>query len=147
MIITTMLSGVAAYVSGRWSARIGRGRPFVLWATVLLGATLLLKAVATSLTVVIVAAVLTGLATGVYYAVDLAMVTRVLPAPCDTGRYLGLFAMAKNLPYTLAPALAPLVLSVGDDPFSGGKNYLLLFGLCGVVTLAAAPMVRRISQP
>lgn len=145
LIISTLLSGLTAYLGGLWSARIGRGQPFVFWATLMLGGTLLLKAVTANLAVVIAAAALTGIATGVYYAVDLSMVTHTLPDQRDTGRYLGTFAMAKNLPFALAPALAPALLAIGNDPISGGKNYLLLFGTCGVVTLVAAPMVRKLT--
>ncbi|MFD0887163.1 MFS transporter [Streptosporangium algeriense] len=140
-IASTLLSGLFAYVGGRWSARIGRGRPFVLWATAILGVTLLLKAVTASVGVVIVVAVISGAATGVYYAVDLGLVTQVLPDERDAGRYLGAFSMAKHLPSAVAPALAPVLLGLGSDPFAEGPNYFVLFSVCGLLTLAAAPLV------
>ncbi|MFI7462601.1 MFS transporter [Nonomuraea sp. NPDC049646] len=140
-IVSTLLSGLLAYLGGRWAARIGRGRPFVLWATVVLAAMLLLKAATASVAVVVLVAVVSGAATGVYYAVDLGMVTQVLPDEREAGRFLGAFAMAKHLPSAIAPALAPVLLGVGGDPFAPGPNYFLLFLACAVVTAAAAPLV------
>ncbi|GAA3110588.1 MFS transporter [Streptosporangium carneum] len=140
-IASTLLSGLFAYLGGRWSARVGRGRPFVLWATTILAAMLLLKAVTASVGVVVVVAVVSGAATGVYYAVDLGLVTQVLPDERDAGRYLGAFAMAKHLPGAVAPAVAPILLAVGSDPFAEGPNYFLLFLVCGLLTLVAAPLV------
>nr|WP_260477645.1 MFS transporter [Nonomuraea sp. WAC 01424] len=140
-IVSTLLSGLLAYLGGRWSARIGKGRPFVLWATVILAAMLLLKAATASVAVVVLVAVVSGAATGVYYAVDLGMVTQVLPDEREAGRFLGAFAMAKHLPSAVAPALAPLLLGVGSDPFAPGPNYFLLFLACAIVTAAAAPLV------
>ncbi|MEV7908490.1 MFS transporter, partial [Streptomyces anulatus] len=140
-IASTLLSGLFAYLGGRWSARIGRGRPFVLWATAVLAAMLLLKAVTASVGVVVAVAIVSGAATGVYYAVDLGLVTQVLPDERDAGRYLGAFAMAKHLPSAVAPAVAPILLGVGSDPFAEGPNYFVLFLACGLLTLAAAPLV------
>lgn len=144
VIVSTLLSGGFAYLGGRWAARIGRGRPFVLWATAILAAMLVLKAVTVSVAVVVVVAVVSGAATGVYYAVDLGLVTQVLPSEREAGRYLGAFAMAKHLPSAIAPAVAPLLLGIGADPFAPGPNYFLLFLVCGLLTAAAVPMVTRL---
>lgn len=143
-MITTALSAMSAYVAGRWATRLGRGRPFLFWATITLAGTLVLKAATASLAIVVLVAVLSGIALGVYYAVDLGMVTQVLPDERDAGRYLGTFAVAKQLPSAVAPAVAPLLLAVGSDPFSGGPNYLVLFLACGLATVAGVPLVRRL---
>ncbi|MEV0585691.1 MFS transporter [Nonomuraea sp. NPDC050310] len=143
-LLGTGLSGLFAYLGGRWAGRTGRGKPFVLWATLILAAMLVLKAATASVLVVLVVTVVSGAATGVYYAVDLGLVTRVLPDERDAGRFLGAFSMAKHLPSAVAPALAPVVLAIGSDPFAAGPNYFLLFLTCGLVTLAAAPLVNLV---
>ncbi|MFI6815367.1 MFS transporter [Nonomuraea sp. NPDC050328] len=143
-LLGTGLSGLFAYLGGRWTGRTGRGKPFVLWATLILAAMLVLKAATASVLVVLVVTVVSGAATGVYYAVDLGLVTRVLPDERDAGRFLGAFSMAKHLPSAVAPALAPVVLAIGSDPFAAGPNYFLLFLTCGLVTLAAAPLVNLV---
>jgi MFS family permease len=81
----------------------------------------------------------------VYYAVGLGLVTQVLPSEREVGRYRGAFAMAKHLPSAIAPAVAPLLLGIGADPFAPGPNYFLLFLVCGLLTATAVPMVTRLS--
>ena len=56
---------------------------------------------------------LAGLGFGVYVAVDLALVADVLPDGSSTAKDLGVFNMAGALPFSVAPALAPFVLSLG----------------------------------
>ncbi|MFF7458654.1 MFS transporter [Kitasatospora sp. NPDC008115] len=143
-IVTTAASGLAAYLAGRWAARLGRGRPFLLWATVAMAAMLVLKAVTADVSMVYLYSVVFGAALGAYYTVDLGMVTQVLPDERDAGRHLGSFAMAKNLSMAVGPALAPAFLALGRDPISGGDNYLALFLACGLTTLAGAALVPRL---
>ena len=52
-----------------------------------------------------------GLGFGVYVAVDLALVADVLPSSASTAKDLGVFNMAGALPFSVAPALAPLILT------------------------------------
>lgn len=143
-MITTALSAVSAYFGGRRAARQGRAVPLLFWATIVIGAALLLKAVTAGVVYVVIAAVASGVALGLYYAVDLGLVTRVLPDEIDTGRYLGTFAMAKQLPAAIAPAMAPLLIGLGTDPLGGLENYFLLYLVCGVGTIAAAFLVLRL---
>ncbi len=145
-LITTALSALFAYLAGRWVQRTGRGRPFLRWSTAVLAVTLLLKATTASVAVVVLVAIASGAALGVYYAIDLGLVTQVLPDEREAGRYLGAFAMAKQLPTAVAPALAPLLLDLGHDPFAGGPDYFLLFLTCGILTLVGLPLVGRLRE-
>jgi len=65
----------------------------------------------------------TGIGQGVYLAVDLALVTDVLPdRETDAAKDLGVFNIANALPQVIAPAIAPLFLAIG-----GPNNYVALF--------------------
>ncbi|WP_275465803.1 MFS transporter [Streptomyces noursei] len=143
-LLTTLCSGLTAYLAGRWAARTGRSRSVLLWATLVMGAMLAVKAVTADLTAVYLYGAVFGGALGAYYAVDLGLVSQVLPDERDAGRYLGAFALAKNLPMAIGPALAPALLTVGHDPLSGGANYLVLFLVCTAVTAVAAVLVPRL---
>ena len=52
-----------------------------------------------------------GLGFGVYVAVDLALVADVLPDDTNTAKDLGVFNMAGALPFSVAPAVAPVILT------------------------------------
>jgi MFS family permease len=82
-----------------------------------------------------------GLGFGLYLSVDLALVADVLPGADSTAKDLGVLNMAGALPFTLAPAMAPLVLGIG------GGSYQVLYavaGACALVGAAAILPVRRV---
>ena len=84
---------------------------------------------------------ISGLGFGVYFAVDLALVTQVLPDTDNAAKDLGVFNIAGALPCTIAPAIAPAVLAVG------GGSYSVLYtvaGLCAVIGAFAILPVRRV---
>jgi MFS family permease len=100
---------------------------------------LLVLASANGFTTVLIAQIILGLGGGMFYAVDLALVTDVLPDPDTAAKDLGVMNIANALPQTLAPALAPFLLAVG-----GGDNYSLFFRFAAVVALIGALSVTRI---
>jgi MFS family permease len=83
-----------------------------------------------------------GLGFGAYVAVDLALVVDVLPDGGENAaRDLGVFNYAGALPFSVAPALAPVILSVG------GGSYTVLYaaaGLCAILGAAAILPVRGV---
>lgn len=127
-LVSALVMMIASFLGGFWAGRRGNYGPFIVAAAGLLIASLLINAFMTSALVYIIATALAGFGLGMYYAVDLALAMRVLPAD-EAGRYLGVFNVAKTLPQSLAPALAPLVLLIGGmDPVAGGsKNYTALY--------------------
>ena len=78
---------------------------------------------------------ISGLGFGTYLAVDLALVTDVLPDAADSARDLGLFNIANALPYALAPAVAPVILAASGD------SYAVLYAVAGTCALLAAAAV------
>jgi MFS family permease len=79
-----------------------------------------------------------GLGLGAYMAVDIALVTDVLPnARTEAAKNLGVFNIANALPQSLAPAVAPLFLAIGATP-AVHANYTSLFFAAAVFALAGA---------
>jgi MFS family permease len=73
---------------------------------------------------------------GVYLAVDMALVTEVLPDPeNNAAKDLGIFNVAGTMPQTLAPAIAPIFLFMehADSP-----NYNALFLAAAVYAVLGA---------
>lgn len=141
----------AAFLCGYLASRRGNYGPFIAGAAILMAISLLMKAFTGDLVVFWVSTIIAGFALGAYYAVDLALAMRTLPVGQE-GKFLGIFNMAKTLPQSIAPALAPFVILIGGtDPVAGGdKNYVALYlvaagaVLVSLVTLPALrPVLRR----
>lgn len=142
-LLTGVLSLVAAFAFGFIAARRRDYTPYVIVAVVGVAAACFLKAFTGELGWFWVGSALSGFALGCFYAVDMALVLRTIPA-AENARFLGVFNIAKTLPQSLAPALAPTFLLIGGgDPIGGGaSNYLALFTVAGVAALLSlVPLV------
>jgi MFS family permease len=125
-------------MSGWLSDRIGRRKPIVLIAGLLVALGLVLIGLSASLTMVLVGAAIYGIGQGVYFAVDMALVAAVLPNPDDTAKDLGVFNIASTLPQTIAPAIAPLFLGIGTV---AGGNLAAVFAAGAAFAMLGALMV------
>ena len=92
--------------AGSWSVKIGRRRIFVLGSAMLYVVASLMMAFAPTFSVVVVAAVVLGLGTGIFTSVDFALVSEVLPSAEDNGKDIGIINLAIGLPNVLAPVVA-----------------------------------------
>jgi len=126
---------VASLVGGWLSDRTGRRKVFVAVAAVTYGLALFVIAAADTVGGFLIGMAISGLGFGAYLAVDLALVTDVLPDAADSARDLGLFNIANALPYALAPAVAPVILA------ASGGSYAVLYAVAGVCALLAAAAV------
>jgi MFS family permease len=131
-VCTLAMAGLGGWISDR----TGRRKPFVVGAAVLIGIGLFLLATAPTFAALAVAEIVFGLGNGLFLAVDLALITQVLPDPETVGKDLGVINIANALPQSLAPAIAPVVLLMG--------GYTLLFAVAAVSLLMAAVLVTRI---
>ncbi|MFJ1758834.1 MFS transporter [Amycolatopsis sp. NPDC088138] len=147
---TLVLTGAAllfAPLAGKISDRIGRRKPFVVTAAVIFGIGLLFATFTSTYPLFLVAMGIIGLGQGVYFAVDIALITQVLPNPDDTAKDLGLMNLAGNLPTSIVPALAPAILAIGASA-AVPQNFPALFiagavaGLLGAVLILPIRKVR-----
>lgn len=135
MVVNAACLVVAASVGGTLSDRTGRRKVFVVTSTILAAAGLLVFAVAQTPSLLYVAAVLFGLGLGTYFAVDLALVTDVLPnRDTEAAKNMGVFNIANALPQSLAPAVAPVFLAIG----AGSENYASLFVVAAFIAVLGA---------
>lgn len=131
----------ASLLSGRISDRVGRRKVFVLTAATVYSLAMFLVATASDFNGFLLAVALSGLGFGMYFAVDLALVADVLPDEDTAAKDLGVFNFAGAVPFTVAPALAPAVLALGNG------SYGLLFmvaGACAALGAAAILPVRGV---
>jgi MFS family permease len=131
----------ASLIGGKLSDRTGRRKIFVLTASIVYGLALFAVAVASNFNGFLVGMAIGGLGFGVYVAVDLALVVDVLHDNRSAAKDLGVFNIAGALPFSVAPAVAPAVLAIGNGSY--GVLYAVA-GLCAIIGAAAILPVRRV---
>ncbi|MWA02882.1 MFS transporter [Actinomadura sp. LD22] len=123
-------SVATSFLAGWVSDRTG-GRKLIVWtSTLLTAAGLLVGLFAQGLALFVVGFAIAGMGQGAFVAVDMAMMTEVLPATSDAGAGLAVVALSFQLPQLLVPAMAAPLLAIG----SAGPNYFALF--LGSITAA-----------
>jgi len=147
VILAANLASMAAMaisspLGGFLSDKLGKRRPFVAIAGVIMVVGLVILAVAPSIPVVIIGQAVIGLGAGSFFSVDLALATEVLPNPDDVAKDLGVLNIANALPQSIAPAVAPAIIALGAATPLGGYATWYLFG--ALVALAGAVLVYRI---
>jgi MFS family permease len=131
----------ASLVTGRLSDRTGRRKVFVVVGAVIYAAAMVVIAMADDPSGYLVGMGIGGLGFGTYMAVDLALVADVLPHTGSTAKDLGVINIAGALPFALAPALAPAVLSATGYSYSG---LFIVAGACAVVGAVAILPIRGV---
>jgi MFS family permease len=130
---------LAMAVTGRWSDRAMRRKPFVIGASFLLGASMIVPVAWPTLFALYVHFVVAGIAFGAFLAVDQALLIDVLPIQGAAARDLGMGNFAANLGSLLGPVMAGAVLSA-----AGGYRMIWVASLLLCVLAAFALMpVRR----
>ncbi len=131
----------ASLIGGRFSDRTGRRKVFVLVAAIVYGLAMFALAVAGTFNGFLVGMAIGGIGFGMYVAVDLALVADVLPDKDNNAKDLGVLNIAGALPYSVAPAIAPVILVIG------GGSYGVLYafaGVCAVIGGVAILPVTRV---
>ena len=133
---------ISSPLGGFLSDRIGKRRPFVAIAGLVMVVGLVMLAFAPTVGFVIAAQAVIGFGAGSFLSVDLALATQVLPSAEDTATDLGGLNIANALPQSIAPAIAPAVIAFGASTALGGYTAWYLLG--AIVALAGAVLVYRI---
>ncbi len=140
-LVQSVLIVGASLIGGRLSDRTGRRKVFVLTASIVYGLAMFVVAIASNFNGFLVGMAIGGLGFGVYMAVDLALVADVLPDKANAAKDLGVLNIAGALPYSVAPAIAPVILVIG------GGSYGVLYafaGVCAIIGGLAILPVKRV---
>ena len=132
----TLATLAAIFAGHHLAARTSRRRAFAQGYAALMALAMLAPAVSASWPGMIVFAVLGGLAMGLYAAIDLTLMSRVLPNPLTAGRDLALLVMAGAMAQFVAPTLASFLI--------GAFGYPSLFLASATITVAAGAVVGRL---
>jgi MFS family permease len=131
IVVYTIFIVISSLFVGRWSDRIGRRKPFVMFSAAMQAVAALLLAFVPDFTVAMVASAFLGLGYGAFLSIDQALATQVLPDAASRGKDLGVMNIATTVPQAVAPLLsAGLVVAFAG--FTG------LFVISGIVTIIGA---------
>jgi MFS family permease len=143
-MITCAIQIFSSFVSG-WFSDLLKSRKIFIWTSAAFyGFGLLMVGYSKDYNAFLYGACVMSAAFGVYLAVDMALVSEVLPDPQNNAaRDLGIFNVAGTLPQTLSPAIAPLFLFMGG---SAVPDYNTLFIVAAVYALFGAIAIKPIKS-
>ena len=134
-------AALGALGGGFLSDWLKRRRIFVLIAAVVFAAGAITLAFAPSLPIIILGFVILNIGTGIFSAVDQAIVLDILPErEHNAGRFVGINQLALQIGQAVGPLVAPVFLVLGVT--GSEKNYGLLFILAAVCTLAGGLIIQ-----
>lgn len=125
---------------GWLSDRLQRRKVFVIIASVVAVAGLLIIASAGAIWVVLLGELVLGAGAGAFFAVELALIADVLPSEETAGKDLGVANLAQSLPQSLLPVAAPSVIGAFGYPglFIAGA----ISGIVGALSVTRVKKVR-----
>lgn len=83
----------------------------------------------------VIYAIINGAAGGVYFSVDIAVMSLVLPSKADEGRDLGILAVATSVPAALSPLVGSMLISATGTYAAVFVFGILMSFLGGVFTM------------
>ncbi|MBB3113902.1 MFS family permease [Paenibacillus phyllosphaerae] len=110
MALTSVFGGVL-------SDKFGKQKPFLYGSAAIMVVGILMYAFIPQYAVYVIASAVIGLGYGCFSAVDMALVSRILPRKEDAAKDFGLMNVANALPQSIVPAIAPVLLAIGGWSF------------------------------
>jgi MFS family permease len=132
-LVSTICAVLATVVCGPLSDRLDRRKLFVTVAGVVTAVSMALPLLWPSWTSMLIYSAIHGAAFGAYGAVDIAIVTLVLPSKDDAARDMGILNIANAGPQMIAPFIASAIIGLG--------GYASLWLVAMVISLIGAVAV------
>lgn len=148
LISTSGLVGIAGVILGTLvgsvlSDRVRERKNLVLVSALILAAGGVTAAFAPNVTVFLVALAVMNFGAGTFLPTDGALVIDVLPGgDKQVGKFMSLITIADQLPRSIGPFIAPVIIAVGATTPLGG--YPLVYLLAGVTAIGGGLVVRRV---
>ena len=138
--ISTISQVVAMLIFGKLADVLNRRKLVVGLSAFCMAVGLVVPLVLPTWTGMMIYAVINGASLGVYFAVDIALMSLVLPRPEDAGRDLGILAIATSAAAALSPLVAATLIS-------GFHSYTAIFWfsmICAALGGVAVLFVRAV---
>ncbi|MGW6155934.1 MFS transporter [Streptomyces sp. NPDC055144] len=136
MVVNALCTVAATVLLGPLADKVGRVKPFVFASGTVASLALALPMLWPTQGGMLAYNIVGGVAFGAYMAVDMALITKVLPRAADVGKDMGVINIANAGPQILAPTLAGWIVAAG--------GYEALFPVAAAVSLVGALGVLRV---
>jgi len=133
--VATAANITSSMIGGMLSDRLRRRKLFAAGAALTLAVAMIIFSMTPAWPVVVAGFLIFGCGAGCYYAVDIALVSQVLPSQRNAGKDLGLINLANTLPQALAPMLALWFLGPAH------VNYHALYLVAAVLATAGGLLI------
>ncbi|HZT98200.1 MAG TPA: MFS transporter [Ktedonobacteraceae bacterium] len=140
-IVAAVVSLLSTVLGGFLSDRLQQRKLFVIVGMCIMAVAMLLLAFFQVWLAVVAAAAVLGFGLGAYLAVDVAIVTLVLPSAENRAKDMGIVNIANTLPHSVAPVLAGLILALTHS-YSVLYLAATVFVLLGILTVMPIKAVR-----
>ena len=140
-ILAAVVSLLSTVLGGFLSDRFQRRKLFVIVGMCIMAVAMLLLALFQTWIAVVVAAAVLGFGLGAYLAVDVAIVTLVLPSAKNRAKDMGIINIANTLPHSVAPVFAGFILALTHS-YSFLYIAATIFVLLGIFTVMPIKAVR-----
>ncbi|WP_337102926.1 MFS transporter [Paenibacillus sp. YIM B09110] len=140
-IISMIAMAITSVFGGMLSDKFRKQKPFLYGSAFIMVIGILVFAFVPNYMAYIIASAVIGLGAGCFTAVDMALVSRILPRKEDAAKDFGLMNVANALPQSIVPAIAPLLLAVG-----GWSFFYIALAICVVIGIAAVKPLPEIGQ-
>lgn len=137
-LINTLTLAVASVVGGTLSDKFRKQKPFVAGSAILLAIGVWIMAFAPSVTIYFVSQGVIGFGFGMFLAVDIALVARVLPNKEDAAKDFGIMNVANSIAGSIVPVIATPLIGIG--------GFVLFYGILGISGLLSAVAVAPIPE-
>jgi MFS family permease len=131
---------LAMFVSGWWSDKVGRRKPFVIGASLIMATSFLIPFFSPTLPAMFAQAIIAGIGYGTFVVVDQALFIDVLPDRDAAARDLGMSSLGQNVGNVLGPVVAGMVVGIFGGAY--GPVWPVGFMLVAVSALAILPVKR-----
>jgi MFS family permease len=140
LVAIATVCNIACALAGGWlSDRAGGRKAFVVAGATCLAAGIACIALARDWPGLQAAIVVYGSGAGLYYAVDLALIVRVLPSLHSAGKDLGIINLSNTIPQMIAPLLALRLVSGAAPDY---RAMFLVAALCALLGAACVLGIR-----
>jgi MFS family permease len=134
---------VTGLIVGPISDRLGKRKPMVILATILVAIGLVFPMLAPTAVSMIIFWTIAGLGMGAYWAVDVALVVQLLPNKATQAKDLGILNLANTGGQIVAPAVSAIIVATSAQ---GGNSYQTIFIVALVFVVAAAACILPIKS-
>lgn len=142
-IIGMIFLAISSIFSGMLSDKLRKQKPFMFISAAIVVAALAIMAVAPLVTYIYIGVAIVYFGGGIFGAVDIAMVARILPSKNDAAKDFGIMNVANTVPQSLVPFAAPGLIAIGGWPF-----YFGALAVCGAISgFTAIPIPEMSPKP